>query len=345
MPLKLKPPRPGKTPFYYVRGTYLGIRLDRSTQTSEARAATVIFKRWKSEIERGEYRHAVPEPRPMSVKPTFASAALAYIQAGGERAFLSPIIEMTGEASLRDMPIADIDQMTVDRAAAALYPNATPQTRNRQFYTPVSAVLKRAGIDKRIQRPKGWRGKKSVSWLEPEQAFALFAAADVLSAEFGMFLRLLCYTGMRLGEALAIKIGEVDLGRQAIYLPETKNGEARTVHLPPELVTALTNHPRSLDRRPSERLIRFHAGGRLRELLKRAMAAAGLSFPRRQCGFHLFRHTWATWMRRYAGLDTAGLVATQAWRDPVSANRYEHLEISVEARKADLLPVPKRRLG
>jgi len=125
MPLKLKPPRPGKTPFYYVRGTYLGIRLDRSTQTSDARAARVIFKRWKAEIERGEYRHAVPEPRPMNVKPTFASAALAYIQAGGERAFLSPIVEMTGEASLRDMPIADIDQMAIDRAAAALFPNAT----------------------------------------------------------------------------------------------------------------------------------------------------------------------------------------------------------------------------
>jgi len=123
---------------------------------------------------------------------------------------------------------------------------------------------------------KGWRGKKSVSWLEPAQAFALFVAADVLGAEFGMFLRLLCYTGMRLGEALAITIGDVDLSRQAIYLPETKNGDA---------------------------LIRFHASGRLRELLKRAMAAAGLSLPRRQRGFHLFRHTWATWMRRYAGLD------------------------------------------
>ncbi len=180
MPLKLKPPRPGKTPFYYVRGTYLGIRLDRSTQTSEARAATVIFKRWKSEIERGKYHHSVPESEPMNVKPTFASAALAYIQAGGERAFLSPIIEMTGESSLRDLPLADIDQMAIDRAAATLYPNATAQTRNRQFYTPVSAVLKRAGIDKRIQRPRGWRGKKSVSWLEPEQAFALFAAARSL---------------------------------------------------------------------------------------------------------------------------------------------------------------------
>jgi integrase len=210
--------------------------------------------------------------------------------------------------------------------------------RNRQVYTPVSAVLKRAGVDKRILRPKGWRGKKSVSWLEPEQAFALFGAADGIEPEFGLFLRLLCYTGMRLGEGLGVLIGQVDLGRQAIYLPQTKNGEARTVHLPPELVAALAKHPRGLDRPNIERLIRYHAGGRLRGMLKSAMSKAGLSFPHRQCGFHLFCHTWATWMRRYGGLDTSGLVETGRWRDPKSAARYEHLDTTEEARKADKLP-------
>jgi hypothetical protein len=89
-------------------------------------------------------------------KPTFADAALAYIQAGGERAYLRPIIEMTGPEAIRKMPLTDIDQIALDRAAVALYPNASAPTRNRQFYTPVSAVLKRAGIDKRILRPKGW---------------------------------------------------------------------------------------------------------------------------------------------------------------------------------------------
>ncbi|MDF2994506.1 MAG: integrase [Xanthobacteraceae bacterium] len=55
--------------------------------------------------------------------------------------------------------------------------------------------------------------------------------------------------------------------------------------------------------------------------------------------FHTFRHTWATWMRRYAGLDTRGLVGTGAWRDHASAERYQHVEVTEEARKADLLPV------
>jgi integrase len=335
MPLKLKPPRPGRSPYWYVRGTYLGIALDRSTQTVEERAARVILKRWRAEIERGKY-HTVSQP--VVSKPTFLAAAVGYMQADGERAFLKPIIEHAGPDSIRDMPLADIDQLAIDRLATALYPNATAQTRNRQIYTPVSAVLKRAGIDKRINRPKGWRGKKSVSWLEPEQAFALFTAADDIHAEFGLFLRLLCYTGMRLSEALGIKVGQIDLSRQAIYLPQTKNNDPRTVHLPPELVTTLASHPRGLDRKKDERLIRYHAGGRLRDMLKLAMVRAGLSFPRRQCGFHLFRHTWAAWMRRYGGLDTSGLVETGAWRDPKSAARYEHLDTSEEARKADKLP-------
>ena len=150
---------------------------------------------------------------------------------------------------------------------------------------------------------------------------------------------------MRLGEALRIKIGDVDLGRQAIYLPRTKNSEPRTVHLTPELVAAFASHPRGLDRPKTERLIRYHAGGRLRDMLKDAMAKAGLCFPRRQCGFHLFRHTWAMWMRTYGGLDTSGLVQTGAWRHPQSARRYEHLDTTEEARKADMLPWKGRGIG
>lgn len=287
------------------------------------------------EIATGQY-YAVHETS--VVARTFLAAAVAYMKAGGERSFLSPIIEYTGPDAIRDMVLESIDQLVLDNLASALYPHATAQTRNRQVYTPVSAVLKRGGIERRFKRPKGWQGPKSVSWLRPEQAFALFTAADEVSAEFGLFCRLLCYTGMRMSEALRITIANVDLGQQAIYLPRTKNSEPRTVHLTPELVAALANHPRGLDRPKAERLIRYHPGGRLRDMLKHAMTAAGLSFPPRQCGFHLFRHTWAMWMRNYGGLDTSGLVQTGAWRHPQSARRYEHLDTTEEARKADMLP-------
>jgi hypothetical protein len=45
-------------------------------------------------------------------------------------------------------------------------------------------------------------------------------------------------------------------------------------------------------------------------------------------------------MRRYAGLDTRGLLGTTRWKDAKSAARYEHVVVSEESRKADLLPTP-----
>lgn len=334
MPLKLKPPKEGRSIYWYVRGTFLGHRLDRSTQTTAKAEAAKIKRRWEREIIEGRYGDKPAEAVKVN---TLAAATLAYMNAGGDSKFLRPIME----SPLATMAIDAIDQIALDNAAAALYPRATAATRNRQFYTPVIAVLRRAGIRKDWERPKGWQSPKSVSWLEPEQAFALFAAADNQSAEFGLFVRLLCYTGMRLSEALGITIGMVNLADQAIYLPMTKNGEARKVHLTPELVTALANHPRKLDRAKTDRLIKYHASGALRDMLKDAMKEAGLSFPRRQGGFHLFCHTWATWMRRFGGLDTSGLLETKRWRSRQSAARYEHLDATEESRKADLLPTKK----
>ena len=129
----------------------------------------------------------------------FAAAAAAYMKAGGDNRFMAPLIKHFGPT-----PLTDISQVVIDNAAAEIYPEAKPATRNRQVYTPMVAVLRRAGIERRFKRPLGWKSPKGVSWLEPAQAFAVLAAADAIDAEFGLFLRLLCYTGMRLGEALSV---------------------------------------------------------------------------------------------------------------------------------------------
>jgi integrase len=323
MPLKLYPPRP-EHPTWRIRGTYLGCRIDRSSGSRKEAFAEKLRKKLERDIESGVLT---------GEKVTgFAAAAAAYMKAGGDNRFLAPLIQHFGSA-----PLDKIDQVVIDNAAAEIYPGASAATRNRQVYTPIVAVLNRAGIERRIKRPLGWKSPKSVSWLQPAQAFAVFAAADDIDAEFGLFLRLLCYTGMRLTEALSVTMAELDLEGQTIYLPKTKNNDARNVRLPAHLVVALANHPRGLNRKG--RLMRFHVNGRLRIWLSTAMEKAGVFFPPRQRGFHLFRHTWATWMRRYGGLDTSGLLETGAWRDRSSAARYEHLDSTEEAKKVELLPV------
>jgi integrase len=323
MPLKLIPPRQGWSPFWRVRGSYLGVYIDRSTKASKRGQAAKMLAKWQREIELGEFAQAGD--------PTFASAALDYMRAGGERLYLRPILE-----HFREQPLCTIRQAEIDAAAEAICPGRSAATRNRHVYTPISAVLRHAGVALPLRRPKGSAGSKTTGWLWPEEAQALFAEAGQLDCEFAALLILLCYTGMRLGEALSLGVDDVRLEDAFAYLPDTKNNEPRAVFLPPIVIAALQGHPRGLAR-PGERVFKFHKGGHIYSLLAASAARAGVTLPDRQ-SFHLFRHTYATWMRRFGGLDTKGLVGTGAWKDRKSADRYEHVVVSEEARRAVLLP-------
>ena len=332
MPLKLIAPKEGRTPYWRVRGTYLGCYVHRSTGTGEKLLAKKLLEQFKGEIERG----ALARDKGTG----FAAAAAAYMRAGGDNRFLRPLIQ-----HFASTPLEEIDQVKIDNAAAEIYPDAiTPPQRNRQVYTPMVAVLRRAGIQRSFKRPLGWQSPKGVAWLRPEQAFAVFAAADALDAEFGLFLRLLCYTGMRRSEAIADQARASGSRRRFDLLAQDKEQRGA---------------PRSLDPRARHRAWRIILEGSI------GRPAIGLSgfilaavcaicsprpckrpasrSPRRQRGFHLFRHTWATWMRRYGGLDTSGLLETGAWRSRTSAARYEHLDATEEAKKADLLPTARRK--
>lgn len=319
MPLKLVPPTPNRSPFWRVRGTYIGIRIDRSTKTSERKVAAKLLAKWKEDIERGAY--ARPDD------PTFASAALAYMQAGGERRFIKPLLKYFGNRLL-----AEIGQTEIDNAAAAIYPNGSVTTRNRQVYSPISAILKRAGVEKAIKRPKGWRGRARPHWLSTEQAWALIDAAKDTNPRFASLLVFLFYCGPRLSEALRLEWSDVDLGSAVAILGHTKNGEPQSCHLPPVVVAELAGMERKW-----KTVFGFSKAGRLYALLAAAEKASGVSIPP-GVAFHVCRHSYGAWMRRHAGLDTSGLVATGRWKDRSSAAVYEHVNTTEEARRADLLP-------
>lgn len=321
MPLKLVPPRAGKSPNWTIRGTYLGTSVDRTTGTADRAKARQALAALKDELERGAF---VPRGA-----LTFAQAALSYIRAGGDDRFMTPLNDY-----FEDTAVASLDQAQIDEAAHELYPDASAATRNRQVYTPISAVLKHANVDFKLKRPKGADGQVRVDWLWPDQAAKLFEAAKEIDEEFRIFLVLLTYCGPRLSEALSIRISDLNLSESFCFIGRTKNGDPRPVHLPPVVVAALANHPRGLDR-PGKALFRFRKNGALYLMMDAARSRARLPV---HATFHTLRHTWATWMRRYAGLDTKGLVATGAWADEKSASRYEHVVIAEEARKADLLP-------
>jgi integrase len=338
--LKLYPPRPGKTPNWTIRGSYMRVRVDRSAGTPRRSAAELERKRIERAIERGEY-----PPKPALVgEPTFLTAAVAYMKAGGSRRHMRTLIRYFGEIAL-----SDIDQAAIDTAATTLHPNVSAATRNGYVYTPVSAVLHHAGVAITVRRPKGYKGREKTLFLLPADAFAIIDAANVLDPEMGRLLTFLLYTGCRISEALALRWERVDLDQRLAYVETSKNDDPRSAKLTAELVTLLEPHSK-----PSGRVFRFHQGGHRNFIFLNAkVTACGLAPVKRpKAGerlmiqpyrfawvtFHTFCHTWATWMRRYGGADLQGLVATGRWRDERSARRYTHAAAHEEWDRVDALP-------
>jgi integrase len=161
---------------------------------------------------------------------------------------------------------------------------------------------------------------------------------------------MLIYTGMRKSEGLNLLAADTRPEERAAWLRDTKNEDPRMLKLRLELVGPLLKH---LARHPDRQfLFRWRGGGHLNHLLRRArMAACGLACPDywtkgfkepehrlKFATFHVFRHTWATWMRRYGGADVQGLAATGNWRNVRSAERYSHVVSSEEWDRVDSLP-------
>lgn len=322
MPLKLVPPSPGRTPNYRVRGTYLGVRVDRSCETGDKTAARQFFNKLKAAVERG----AFAEKEPLTV----AAAITSYVQGGGDTRFLEPILKHFGKGAL----VRDLDQAAFDGAAAKIYPRGAPATRNRNFFTPLLAVISHAGVDIKIKRPVGANGVPRTDHLTPNRFERVAAVAERIDPEFAILQTALCFTGLRLSECLRIRCSDLRLSESGAFCGKTKNGLPRFVHLPPRVVAALANHPRGLDR--EDRLFRWTKGSELYLLAERVFAEAGVD----SCGmpFHIFRHTYGAMMTRIG----ADLVATGVWRSPTAARVYQHYVPKAEAQKADALPGAKR---
>lgn len=345
MPLKLRSPRAGKTPNFEIRGTHLGVRVEVSSGTHKRSLARQQLRKFEEAIEAGTYPPAAVVSRPN--EPTFLSAANSYMQAGGPRRYIAPLIKL-----FRETPLSQISQDAIDAAATELYQHVSPATQNCYVYTPVSAILHHALGDKCpiIRRPKGAKGRIKTDFMWPADAFAVIDAADKIDVEFGLYLLTLLYTGIRKSEGLDVLPDDVQPDELAAWLRDSKNGDPRMLKLREDLALRLKAH---LDQNPGrERLFRFKDGGHFKHLLLRAkLAACGLPCPVRRptgwkppqhrlafVGFHTFRHTWATWMRRYGGADLQGLAATKNWRDPKSAARYAHVVSREEWDRVDDLP-------
>jgi integrase len=243
VPLKLV--RRAGSDNWYLRGTVRGRSVFESAGTDDAEAAEAVrVKREAELLEESVYgKKAVA---------TFLEAAVAYLEHDGDPRFLgrydggrwTGLIGLFGRRRL-----SSLGQQDLDEAAKKLYPTATPETRNRQCYTPFVAVWNyavAAGMAdprdwRRPRRPKGTakRRKPTRAGTGPTdyETAARFVAA--MAPAPAMVLTTLFYTGLRPIELFALEAHDVQPDDRWIIVDSSKSGEPRGVPMHEFLVPLL----------------------------------------------------------------------------------------------------------
>jgi len=321
--------RPGQKN-WIARGTVhgrdgVGRYVYKSTRTHRRAEAERIRVQWESELSK---RGGTGSDQ------TFFEAAVNYLEAGGEARYLGRFDEDRDCWTLllghfMTTPLAAIDQAALDDAARVLYPGCVGDTINRQVFTPMLAVMNRAGIHVKVRRPRS--KQRQAGWAEPEVFDAICRAAPDKLRPLLIFM---AGTGRRVTEAVTREPRHVNLNLRMVDMGRTKNGETFTAYLPDDVAAVLANLPVYANGRLFGYLHRWS----VYKPLKAACAAAGVPYL---TPHELGRHTYATWMRRYGGSDLKELAMAGGWRSLDSVARYAHVRPAEAARAADKIPLPK----
>jgi integrase len=293
---------------WYLRGTVREFTVDESTRTDDKAAADQIRIKREAELLHRSIHGA-------EATMSFAEAANLYLDAGGDGRFLNPIIAHFGVTMVNK-----IGQPEIDAAASVLYPGRANETLNRQVYTPVVSVLRHVGRVIAIKRPK----QKPPAIPRPDKHYATpetYARLVEDISDLPHLRRLvlfMTFTGRRVSECVRLDWErDMDLQHRIAYMGVTKNGEPVTVYIPSPVFEELANVEVK-----KGRVFGYTDSKAPNRAIKRRCERIGI--PYLSC-HKLGRHTFATWMRRYGGLDLKGVMGAAGWKDPKSADRYMHV--------------------
>jgi integrase len=193
-----------------------------------------------------------------------------------------------------------------------------------------------------VDRPR-IRFSDDLHAFSPEEVWALVRAAS--SPEDAALFLTAAFTGLRMGELLALKWGDIDFAGQSIRvrrsynahggLSSPKSGKVRSVPMVPDVATALAELGTRELMTGDEDLVfpgdfgEYMDGSALRQRYKRALERAAL----RPLRFHDLRHTFGTLAVRRAEVP-----AVQAWMGHSAIQttmRYVHYRD--RGREAELL--------
>ena len=308
MSLRLVPPRVGKTPFWYVRGTFAGRTINASSKARDKAAA----RRFKDELESKLADAANRKRRPV----TFREAAQLYLEfRRPQRRDENAIRRLV--AVIGDKMLPDIRQHILIEAANALYPKCTPETKNRQALTLAAAILHYAAENDlcpliRVRKLK--EKQPEARAVTKDQAAVLIEAAE---GKLRLLLIFLFCQGWRISDALRLAWQDIDLEHAVVRYRVAKIDEWRSMPLHLRVTDALIAV--TSDERVG-RVFPWRTKYGVYKRLRAVSKSVGFRFTP-----HMARHSFATWLVN-EGVTIADLMEAGGWRDHKSVLRYARVD-------------------
>lgn len=297
---------PGKSPYWYVRGTVRGVRVFESAGTADRRQAEAYRLKLERELwERGALGTEPPA--------TFADAVNRYLDHKPETRFILPLLD-----HFQETPLSRIGQAEIDAAAQALYPNRKASTRIRQCYTPAIAILRHAvvcglpGASLRpIKLPKV--EKPQVKWANDTH---LDAILEHCSPRLRAVVLVMTYTGLRISEVLRAVPADFRKREGWLEIGRTKTGAPAFVPLPMHVQAAVD---------AVDGVFGYSTPQGVNKALKRAAEAAGAPYLSTHA---IGRHSFAARLLG-AGYDIKILKEAGRWKKlSIVDETYGHLSQS-----------------
>ncbi len=241
-----------------------------------------------------------------------------------------------GERFRQRLKLEEVTQETVEEFRDALIGEELSDRTVNKYLTVLHGIFVWAQRRYRLpsnpvtnveRRPHAKRGNIDV--FSREEILALVRAAD--SKQDGTIYLTAAFTGLRLGELLALRWRDVDFTNSAVHVRQSftngrvdtpKSGQERTVPMADEVAKALARLGQRESHRAEDDLVfcgtngGHLAGHRLRDRYKAALKKAGL----RELRFHDLRHTFGSNAIRTA--DSREVMEWMGHQDLATTQRY-----------------------
>ncbi len=314
------------SPFWWVRFSHNGRRVQKSAGTAERALAEQYEARLKRELW---------EQDRLGVKPrrSWREAVVQYLQETRHKATHKADIGKLRylDRYLGELALPEIKRDVIDKIAHIKAREASEPTANR-YLALIRAVLRRAAYEwEWIERPPRVRlfpeRKRRVRYLTPDQEGALLRALPEHQSDMAQFA---LATGLRQANVKGLEWSQVDMQRHIAWVHPDQAKGGRGICVPLNKVACQVIQ-RQLGKHP--RFVFTYQGKPVKAVntkaSKKALRAVGLEDFR----WHDLRHAWAT-RHVQAGTSTAELQELGGWQSSEMVRRYAHFSADHLAKAA-----------